>query len=213
MILAVAEEKNCDLIVPQMLLLHLVTNCYPTEKHFSKNMITLPSTARHKWFISAAPTITVDDKKGVIMLRKLTIIAVVALIGIGSTFFVGCQHRGHQRGAAFMMDYLAEALDLTEAQQAMANSYKDEILAKVKGKHSEKRKIHDELKAQLGGDTIDTVRVKALVAEHRAGMDDVIDLIVDRVAELHATLSPEQREKLVSKLEKFEKRHQTEWDQ
>ena len=161
----------------------------------------------------ATPTITIDDKKGVIMLRTLTIIAVVAFIGIGSVFFVGCQHRGHQRGAAFMMDYMAEALDLTETQQAMANSYKDEILAKVKAKHSEKKKMHDELKAQLSSDTIDTVRVKALVTEHRAGMDDVIDLIVDRVAEFHATLSPEQREKLVSKLEKFEKRHQTEWDQ
>ena len=64
--------------------------------------------------------------------------------------------------------------------------------------------MHDELKRQLSGNTIDTVRVKTLIAEHRAGMDDVIDLVVDRMAEFHATLLPEQREKLVSKLEKFE---------
>jgi len=147
------------------------------------------------------------------MLRTLTIIALIAVLGVGSAVFVGCRHPDHQRGAVFMMDYMAEALDLTEAQQAMANSYKDEILAKVKAKHSEKKKMHDELKAQLSSDTIDTDRVKALVAEHRDGMDDVIDLVVDRVAEFHVTLSPEQREKLVSKLEKFEKRHQAEWDQ
>jgi len=145
------------------------------------------------------------------MLRTRTIIAVVAVIAVGSVFFAGCRHPGHQRGAEFMMDYMAETLDLTEAQQAMANSYKDEILALVKTKQSEKKKMHDELKTQLSSDTIDTVRVKALVAEHRVGMDDVIDLIVDRVAEFHATLSPEQREKLVEKLEKFEKKHQREW--
>jgi Spy/CpxP family protein refolding chaperone len=145
------------------------------------------------------------------MVRTLTIIALIAVLGLGSAFFVGCRHPGHQRGAAFMMDYMAEALDLTEAQQAMANSYKDEILAKVKAKQWEKKKMHDELKVQLNSDAINTVRVKALVAEHRAGMDDVIDLVVDRVAEFHATLSPEQREKLVNKLEKFEKRHQSEW--
>ena len=147
------------------------------------------------------------------MLRTLTIIALIAVLGVGSAVFVGCRHPGHQRGAAFMTDYMVEALDLTEVQQAMANSYKDEILAKVKATHSEKKKMHDELKSQLSGDTIDTDRVKELIAEHRAGMDGVIDLVVDQVAEFHATLSPEQREKLVSKLEKFEKRHQTEWDQ
>jgi Spy/CpxP family protein refolding chaperone len=147
------------------------------------------------------------------MVRKLTIIALITVMGLGSVLFVGCRHPGHQRGAAFMMDYMAEALDLNEDQQAMANLYKDEIMAKVKDMHSEKKRMHDEIKAQLAGDAIVTARVKALVAEQRAGMDDVIDLVVDRVAQFHATLSPEQRTKLVSKLEKFEKRHQAEWDQ
>ncbi len=145
------------------------------------------------------------------MLRTLTFTVLIAVLGVGSLVFVGCRHPGHQRGAAFMMDYMAEALDLTEAQQTMANSYKDEILAKIKTKHSEKKEMHDELKRQLSGNTIDTVRVKTLIVEHRAGMDDVIDLVVDRIAEFHATLSPEQREKLVSKLEKFEKKHRREW--
>ena len=147
------------------------------------------------------------------MLRTLTFTVLIAVLGVGSLVFVGCRHPGHQRGAAFMMDYMAEALDLTVAQQTMANSYKDEILAEIKTKHSEKKEMHDELKRQLSSDTIDTVLVKALIAEHRAGMDDVIDLVVDRVAKFHATLSPEQREKLVGKLEKFEKRHQAAWDQ
>ena len=145
------------------------------------------------------------------MLRTLTFTVLIAVLGVGSLVFVGCRHPGHQRGAAFMMDYMAEALDLTVAQQTMANTYKDEILTMVKTKHSEKKKMHDELKTQLSSDTIDTVRVKTLIAEHRAGMDDVIDLAVDRIAEFHATLSPEQREKLVEKLEKFEKKHQREW--
>lgn len=145
------------------------------------------------------------------MLRTLMFTVLIAVLGVGSLVFVGCRHPGHHRGAAFMMDYMAESLDLTEAQQRMANSYKDEILAKIKTKHSEKKEIHQELKHQLSSDTIDTVRVKTLIAEHRAGMDDVIDLAVDRIAEFHATLSPEQREKLVSKLEKFEKKHRREW--
>jgi len=134
-------------------------------------------------------------------------------MGLGSALFVGCNHRGHDRGAAFMLDYMVEALDLNEDQQAMASSFKDEIMAKVKGMHSGKKQMHDEIKAQLAGKSIDKLRVKALVAEHRAGMDEVIDLVVDRVAEFHATLSPEQRTKLINKLEKFEKRHRRHWEE
>jgi Spy/CpxP family protein refolding chaperone len=145
------------------------------------------------------------------MLRTLIFTVLIGILGVGSLVFVGCRHPGHQRGAAFMMDYMAEALDLTDTQQTMANSYKDEILAKIETRHSEKKKLHDELKNQLGSDTIDTVRVKTLIAEHRSGMDDVIDLVVDRIADFHATLSPEQREKLVSKLEKFEKKRRCNW--
>ncbi len=145
------------------------------------------------------------------MIRTLTIISLIAIMGLGSVLFVGCNHRGHGRGAAFMLDYMAEALDLNEDQQAMASSYKDEIMAKVKSMHSEKKQMHDEIKTQLAGESIDKQRVKALVAEHRAGMDEVIDLAVDRVADFHATLSPEQRTKLVNKLEKFEKRHHRDW--
>ena len=112
-----------------------------------------------------------------------------------------------------MLDYMSEALDLNEDQQAMASSYKDEIMAKVKSMHSDKKQMHDEIKTQLTGESIDKERVKALVAEHRAGMDEVIDLVVERVADFHATLSPEQRTKLVNKLEKFEKRHRCNWEE
>jgi len=145
------------------------------------------------------------------MLRILTIIALIAVMGLGSALFVGCHHRGHDRGAAFMLDYMAESLDLNKDQLAMANSYKDEIMAKVKDMHLEKKQMHEEIKTQLAGESIDKLRVKKLVAEHRNGMDEVVDLVVDRIVDFHATLSPEQRTKLVAKLEKFEKRHQREW--
>lgn len=147
------------------------------------------------------------------MIRTLTILSLIAVMGLGAALFVGCNHRGHDRGAAFMLDYMSEALDLNEDQQAMASSYKDEIMAMVKGMHSEKKQMHDEIKTQLAGETIDKLRVKALVVEHRAGMDEVIDLVVDKVAEFHATLSPEQRTKLINKLEKFEKRHGRHWEE
>jgi Spy/CpxP family protein refolding chaperone len=141
------------------------------------------------------------------MLRTITIITVIAVLGLGSALFFGCRHDGPHKGAAFMMDYLTEALDLNEEQQTRANAIRDEILIKAQAMRSGKKQMHDELKAQLSSTKIDTTRVKELVAEHRAEMDEMIDLVVDRIADFHQTLSPEQRNKLLEKLEKFEKWH------
>jgi hypothetical protein len=49
--------------------------------------------------------------------------------------------------------------------------------------------------------------VKAVIAEHRAQMDEAVDLIVDRMVEFHKTLTPEQKEKLVAKIETSKKWH------
>ena len=51
------------------------------------------------------------------------------------------------------------------------------------------------------------MRVKAVIAGHRAQMDKVVDLIVDCMVEFHKTLTPEQKEKLVAKIETFKKSH------
>jgi Spy/CpxP family protein refolding chaperone len=54
--------------------------------------------------------------------------------------------------------------------------------------------------------------MKALIAQKREHMTEIIDLAVDRLAEFHATLTPEQREKLVAKLEYFHEKHKSRWN-
>ena len=78
--------------------------------------------------------------------------------------------------------------------------------------HADKESMHEELVTQLRSEEIDKVRVKALVGEHRAQMDEIIDLIVDRLAEFHKTLTPEQKDKLVAKIETFKKWHGKSWE-
>ena len=144
-------------------------------------------------------------------MRTLTIIAILTLLGLGTTLFVGCHHRGGHRGADFMVDYMTEVLDLSEDQEDMAEAFKNEILAKAKDMHADKKQMHSEIKAQLSSEAIDTERVKAMMVEHRKQMEVVMDLAVDRIAEFHAALSPEQRAKLIKKLEKWEGRCSRNW--
>ena len=141
------------------------------------------------------------------MLRKGLYIALMISLVFGVGFFSGCRPHGHGRGAEFAVDYVSEVLDLNEAQQAHLDKIKGEMMQKREQMHANKDKHHDEIIAQLSSEEIDQERVQVIIAEHRAQMDEMIDLIVVRFAEFHRTLTPEQKAKLVNKVEDFSKWH------
>jgi Spy/CpxP family protein refolding chaperone len=146
------------------------------------------------------------------MLKKGLYISVVALLIAGVAGLSGCRRHSHAHKAEFMVDYITETLDLTESQQEQLNRTKDELMGKARQMHTNKESMHEELVAQLRSEEIDQELVKAKIAEHRARMDDIIDLIVVRLAEFHKTLTPEQKEKLIAKIESFKKWHGKGWE-
>ncbi len=146
------------------------------------------------------------------MLKKGLHISMIALLIAGVAGFSGCRRHSHAHKAEFMVDYISETLDLTESQQEQLNQIKDELMEKAQQMHANKESMHEELVAQLRSEAIDQALVKAKIAEHRAQMDDIIDLIVVRLAEFHKTLTPEQKEKLIAKIETFKKWHGKGWE-
>ena len=145
-------------------------------------------------------------------MKKGLFISMVALLIVGVAGLSGCRRHSHAHKAEFMVDYITETLDLNESQQEQLNQIKDEVMAEAKEMHANKESMHAELVAQLRSEEIDQTLVKARIAEHRAKMDHIIDLLVVRIAEFHRTLTPEQKEKLVAKLETFKKWHGKRWE-
>jgi len=146
------------------------------------------------------------------MVKKGLTILIIALLIAGVAGLSGCRRHSHAHKAEFMMDYITETLDLTESQQEQLNRIKDELMEKAQQMHSNKESMHAELVAQLRSEEIDQALVKAKIAEHRAQMDEIVDLIVVRLAEFHKTLTAEQKEKLIAKLESFKKWHGKGWE-
>ena len=146
------------------------------------------------------------------MLKKGFFIIMVGLLIIAVAGFSACRRHSHSHKAEFMVDYITETLDLNENQQEQLNQIKDELMAEAKEMHANKESMHAELVAQLRSEEIDQAFVRARIAEHRAKMDLIIDLLVDRIAEFHRTLTSEQKEKLVAKLETFKKWHGKGWE-
>ncbi len=135
--------------------------------------------------------------------KSMTVLTIIAL---GSMLlFAGCKPH-HSRGA-FILDYISEALDLTAEQQSSLEAIKVELEEKIEAMHKDKAEKHSLIKELLISNSIDKETVQQMITEHRSKMDEVIELAVDRLIAFHATLSAEQREKLVTKFEKFEKYH------
>jgi protein CpxP len=147
--------------------------------------------------------------KGGIMLKKGLSILLVGILISGLGLFGGCRRSAHDHKAEFMVDYISETLDLDDSQKAQLNQIKNELMAKVRQMRAGKDSMFEELVAQLRSEEIDQARVKALIAERRAQMDEFVDLLVVRLAEFHKTLTQEQKDTLVAKIETFRIWHDT----
>jgi Spy/CpxP family protein refolding chaperone len=89
---------------------------------------------------------------------------------------------------------------------------KDELMEKGEQMKAGRESMHEEIVAQLGSEEINQARMKNLIAERRAQIDEFIDLALARLVEFHKTLTPEQRDKLVAKIETFKRWHSDGWD-
>jgi hypothetical protein len=150
--------------------------------------------------------------KGGIMVKKGLSIALIGVFIAGALVFTGCRSHSHQGRVEFMVDYIAETLDLTDPQREQLDGIKEEFMAKAIEMHAQKEAMHAEFMAELRKEDLSQENLKGLIAQKRAQMDEMIDLALARLVEFHKTLSTEQREKLVAKIEYFHAKHQHKWE-
>jgi uncharacterized membrane protein len=150
--------------------------------------------------------------QGGIMVKKGLYFSLIAFLLVSVAGFAGCRRHSPDQKAEFMVDYVSETLDLNERQRVHLDQIKDDLLEKGVQMRADKAAMHSELVAQLRSEEIDQDRLKAMVAEHKVKMEELIDLGIVRLAEFHKTLTPEQREKLAAKLESFKKWHGRDWE-
>ena len=139
------------------------------------------------------------------MRREHFFTAITLGIILSLVLFTGCKSNSHGKKHEFALDYISETLDLTDAQEARLGTIKEEVEEKTAARRKEKKAMYATLKEQLAADQMDEKIIKSLVAGHREKMNQVIDLVVDRLMGFHKELTPDQKAKLIKKIEKFEK--------
>jgi Spy/CpxP family protein refolding chaperone len=144
-------------------------------------------------------------EKGAVMLRKKKLWAFIPVLIAALMFLGGCHRRSPEKMADHIVDELTAKLKLTAAQQGQLNAIKVELLGKVAEMRKSREGMHDEVMAELQKDTLDQERLKKMVATHRGEMDEMANLLIDRLAKFHATLTAEQKAELVEFMKEKEK--------
>ena len=137
------------------------------------------------------------------MTRKVFYIgaAVAALIGLLS-WGVGYAYRSPER----RMAWIAKRLDLNEQQTAKLQAVHEAMLQAREQFHKERAELFEEIATQIKSERLDEAKVLQLLEQRQALMSQVAPQVVAKVAELHASLTPEQKTKAVEHLARFKDR-------
>ena len=143
------------------------------------------------------------------MVRKMAFPGIVLLILAGLVFFSACRHHSHAHKGERIEAYLADELDLTPEQRDIVH----QIHADLHQKHEEMRQVKEQtfetVMSQLKQDQMDSQILRKSVEDMQPHIKEMLLLFADGLAEFHASLRPEQRTKLVAKIEEFKKLHHT----
>ncbi|HEX9020445.1 MAG TPA: Spy/CpxP family protein refolding chaperone [Nitrospirota bacterium] len=134
--------------------------------------------------------------------RFSIMIILTALAALGLN---GCYHTPEQR-AEHVVNHMVSELKLNDTQKAQLEKIKDEFLARrpeLTRQREETMKEADEL---MRSPELDKAKLNALVERNQAQANDMIRFISAKFTEIHDMLTPEQREKLVSHIEKYMER-------
>jgi Spy/CpxP family protein refolding chaperone len=118
---------------------------------------------------------------------------------------MGCRHRPNnpEERAAWVMEKVSSKLELTETQKPKLVALKDEVLAARKDQQAGREADFDEVVALLSAKELDRAKVNALGEKRIENMKKHLPTIVDRVADLHATLSDKQKATAIEFLKKM----------
>jgi protein CpxP len=140
------------------------------------------------------------------VMKKRNVLIIALLSMFMTTGFVACKH-GHHSGGFDKFDLeaavnrIASRLDLDESQKADLEKITTEIAAKAKEMHGDRETHHMEMADLVRQETISRDTVDQMVADKIEKMQLMADFAADRLIAFHATLTPEQREKIAKHIE------------
>lgn len=134
--------------------------------------------------------------------RNLFMFATITTLVTGTLAFSGChRHRSPEERITHKLDHLAYHLDLSDQQKVKLGEVKDEMLRARQELSQDHQAVLDELLGEVRSEHLDQTKLVQLIQRHQARMLEVAPPMIEKVAELHASLTPDQKAQAVERLE------------
>lgn len=135
--------------------------------------------------------------------------AAVGLAVLTGVLGTSACHRHHTPAerADWMTGKIAKHLDLDEQQKAKLGAVKDEVLAARAESKKEHQAIMEAVIAQVQSDRLDQAKLAQLIEQHQAEQTRMMQRVLPKVADWHATLRPEQKAEAVEHIRRWMERH------
>ena len=130
-----------------------------------------------------------------------TLFSFLIIVGFGA-----CRHGYHRGGfdefdLAAATNRIASRLDLSESQKSELKEIITDIATRAKEMRADREARHRELANLVRQDTIDCETVDMMTTAKFDQMRKLADNAASRLIAFHATLSPDQREKIAEHIE------------
>lgn len=133
-------------------------------------------------------------------MKRLILLGITAALVLAGCN--GCKPTAERR-AQWMVKHLSSKLDLDKAQKAKLDGIKAELIARRAAAAKEHQDLRAALATSLKGEQpLDQVKWNEWLGE-RPARAEARRFYIAKIAEFHAVLRPEQREKLVKLMEKW----------
>ena len=141
-------------------------------------------------------------------MHKTFRVVVGTLVLAGALVGAGC-HRHHtpSERADWMTSKIAKHLDLDDQQKAKLMAVRDEMVAARAESQQEHKAIMEDVIAQVKSDRLDQAKLTHLMERHQAEQKRVMQRLLPKAADWHATLRPEQKAEAVEHIRKWMDRY------
>ncbi len=145
------------------------------------------------------------------MKKRILILSTVGVVILGTAFAVGAS-KGHSGwcgshdGGQRKIDRISEKLDLTETQKGKLQAVQVSIQEAKQAMSQARGQTFDEVLDLVSSDTLDQSRVQGIVKRHQSIVEEFTPKVTAKIADFHATLTPEQKSQAAQFLEKWKDR-------
>jgi hypothetical protein len=147
-----------------------------------------------------------DGQGKELIMLKGKFMALAALTALVALMVTGCYKKTPEQRAEDVVQRIAATLELDAAQTAKLEKIKEEFLARRPDMVNMREETVKEANALMRSSQIDQARLTALLEKNQKIVDDYVRFVAAKFTEIHDMLTPAQRDKLVTEIEKHMKK-------